>query len=221
MKRILVPKAKGGLRPLGLWALRDRIAQRVVYDYLLPIFDPMFLDCSYGYRPGRSVAHAVEQVILYRNANLRWLVDADIKKCFDNIDPKILMGLVRKRLFHQQVLILIESWLRVPIFNTADGRPAQAGVSQGSALAPLLCNIYLHELDVELTKQGFAVVRYADDFVVQTRRKQEAQQGYRATERALARLRLQLHPKKTRIVHFDEGFKFLGHFFVRHNVYRL
>ena len=135
---------------------------------------------------------------------------------------------MRKRLFHPQVLIVVESWLRVQIFNTADGRPAQAGVSQGSALAPLLCNIYLHELDVELSKpcpdggrKGFAVVRYADDLVVQSQRKQEAQEAYRATERALARLRLKLHPNKTRLVHFDEGFKFLGHFFVRNNLYQL
>jgi group II intron reverse transcriptase/maturase len=221
LKRILVPKRKGGLRPLGLWALRDRVAQRVVYEYLLPIFEPMFLDCSFGFRPGRSVADAVQKVVTARDANLRWVVDADIEKCFYNIDPRLLMKLVRRRLFHKQVLKLIESWLRVKIFNTADGRPAMAGVSQGNVLAPMLANIYLHEFDLFITKQGLYLVRYADDWVILCRRKREAEEALRSGEQALGRLRMTIHPEKTRLVHFDEGFKFLGHFFVSHQVFKV
>lgn len=221
LKRILVPKPKGGLRPLGIWAIRDRIAQRVVYEYMLPIFEPIFLDCSFGFRPGRKIADAVGRIAQYRDANHRWVVDADIQKCFDSINPSILMKFVRRRLYHQQVLVLIESWLRVPIFNTVDGRPAQAGVSQGNVLAPLLSNIYLHEFDLAMLKKGYYLVRYADDWVVLCRRKQEAQQAMRHAAQILGRLRLKLHPDKTKIVHFNDGFKFLGHFFVRNDVYRL
>lgn len=221
VRRVLVPKPNGGLRPLAVWALRDRVAQRVVYEYLEPIFEPMFLDCSFGFRPGRSVADAVERIRLHREANRRWVLDADIKDCFDRIDPDILMRFIRRRVHHKPVLQLIRNWLDAEIFNSIDGRPARAGASQGGVLSPMLSNIYLHDFDQRLIRQGYHLVRYADDLVILCRRKQQAHQAYRDASRALAHLRLQLNPDKTQIVHFDQGFKFLGHFFLRNEIFRL
>lgn len=221
VRRVLVPKPNGGLRPLAMWALRDRVAQRVVYEYLEPIFEPVFLDCSYGFRPGRGVADAIERVRLHREANRRWVFDADIKNCFDRIDAGILMRLIRRRVRHKAVLRLIRNWLDAEIFNSVDGRPARAGASQGSVLAPMLSNIYLHDFDRRLIRQGYHLVRYADDLVILCRRKQEAHQAYRDAGRALNHLRLELHPEKTQIVHFDEGFNFLGYFFLRNEVFKL
>lgn len=221
VRRVLVPKPNGGLRPLAMWALRDRVAQRVVYEYLEPIFEPVFLDCSYGFRPGRGVADAVERVRLHREANRRWVLDADIKNCFDQIDAGILMRLTRRRVRHKTVLRLIRNWLDAEIFNSVDGRPARAGASQGSVLSPMLSNIYLHDFDQQLIRQGYHLVRYADDLVILCRRKQEAHQAYKDAGRALKHLRLELHPEKTQIVHFDEGFKFLGYFFLRNEIFKL
>jgi len=120
-----------------------------------------------------------------------------------------------------RMLRLIEKWLRARIFNAlADGQ-AQAGASQGSVLSPLLANTYLHPLDVAMTRAGYRLVRYADDAVVCCRRKREAQQAQMDMEKALARLRLNLNPIKTRGVHFDQGFKFLGYFFVGRRHYKL
>jgi len=221
VRRILVPKAKGGLRHLAVWALRDRVAQRVVHEYLEPIFEPVFLDCSYGFRPGRSTADAVERVRLHREAHRRWVLDADIKDCFDQIDSHILMRLIRRRVRHKTVLKLIRGWLDAEIFNSIDGRPRRAGASQGSVLSPMLSNIYLHEFDQHINRQGYHLVRYADDLLILCRRKQDAHQAYRDANHALARLHLELHPDKTQVVHFDEGFKFLGYFFLRNEIFRI
>lgn len=221
VKRILVPKASGGLRPIGIWTLRDRVAQRVIHDYLEPIFEPRFLGCSFGFRPGLSIHDAVARVEQHRNANRRWIVDADIKDCFNSIDSSILMRLVRRRVRHYQVTGLIEKWLKARIFNSVDGEPKQAGVSQGSVLAPLLSNVYLHEFDTAVMQDDLHLVRFADDWIICCRRKQDAQHALTRAGRHLQQLKLTIHPRKTQIVHFDDGFKFLGHFFVRHEIYRL
>ncbi|MFQ6058276.1 MAG: group II intron reverse transcriptase/maturase [Anaerolineae bacterium] len=214
VRRVLVPKPREGLRPLAIWALRDRVAQRAVYDYLEPFFEAGFLDCSHGFRPGRSVETAVAAVLVARDAGLRWVLDADIKDCFDSIDPRLLMGMVRRRVKDKVILRLLEAWLQARIL-TADGHARAAGTTQGGVLSPLLCNVYLHPFDVALTRQGLRLVRYADDLVVLCRRRQEALAAGQAAQHALAPLRLELNPYKTRVVHFDQGFKFLGVFFLR------
>ena len=112
-------------------------------------------------------------------------------------------------------------WFAAEIFNTIDGRPARAGLSQGSVLAPLLCNIYLHKFDMALTEAGYALVRYADDWVILSRRRHDAEQALQRAAAALQALGLTLHPRKTQVVHFDEGFAFLGYFFVRREVFKV
>jgi len=221
VKQVLVPKPKGDWRRLALWALRDRVAQRVVYDAIAPTFEAGFLDCSYGFRPGRGVEDAVRAVLSHRDAGHRWVLDADIKECFERIDRRRLMAVLRRRIRDRRLLRLIEQWLRARIFNALSHGRALAGTSQGGVLSPLLANIYLHPLDVALTRQGYRLVRYADDLVVCCRRKRGAQAAKVEVTRALTRLRLTLNEAKTRIVHFDQGFRFLGYFFIRNEHYRL
>jgi len=217
VQRVLVPKPGGGLRPLAIWTLRDRVAQRVVHDHLVPILEPHFLDCSYGFRPGRSVADAVQAVIEARDAGRRWVVDADIEDCFGSLDRQRLVKQARAWIPEPVVVGLIEKWLRARVYNPARGQPATAAASQGGVITPLLANLYLHSFDVQVTKgvSYGTLVRFADDFVILCRRRWEAETALAAARQALGRLRLRLNPHKTRLVHFDQGFKFLGVFFLR------
>jgi group II intron reverse transcriptase/maturase len=220
VRRVLVPKRREGLRPLAIWALRDRVAQRVVYNYLQPFFEPTFLDCSYGFRPGRSVETAVTAVLKGRDQGLRWVLDTDIKDCFESIDVKLLMKMVRQRVKDKAILRLLGAWLRARILS-ANGQMQAAGTAQGGVLSPLLCNVYLHAFDGALTRQQLCLVRYADDLVVLHRRRQEAIATGEIASHALARLHLELNPHKTQVVHFDQGFKFLGVFFLRNEHFYL
>ena len=218
---MLVPKTKGGLRPLAIWSLRDRVAQRAVYDIIAPSFEVIFLESSFGYRVGLGTGDAAAQISVYRDQGLRWVVDADIDSCFDSINTRRLMRLVKRRVRHRHLLRLLQAWLRARILNTASGKPAAAGLAQGGVLSPLLANVYLHEFDEAMARRQMALVRYADDFIICCRRKAEAQQALQASEKTLAQLDLHLNKHKTRLIHFDQGFKFVGFFFVRNRVYRL
>lgn len=220
-RQVLVPKRSGGLRPLALWALRDRIAQRAVYEIIAPPFEAEFLPCSYGFRPGRRVEDAVEQLKLYREDQRQWVVNADIKSCFDEIDHRRLMVLVRRHVHGGLLLKYVQGWVEHRILNSADGVPRQAGASQGNVLSPLLANIYLHPYDQKLTGQGLAMLRYADNFVICCRRKAEAEAAMQAAEAALHSIGLRLNPAKSNVVCFQAGFAWLGYFFVRRECYRL
>ncbi len=223
VKRILIPKKDGGLRPLAIWALRDRIAQRVVHDALVPLLEPLFLECSYGFRPGRAVADAVRAITAARDLGYRWVVDADIEDCFGSLDYRRMMAQVRAHV-HSDVLVkLIDKWLNTRVQNPASGRRTKAATSQGGVITPVLANLYLHPFDVEITRRvsGGRLVRFADDFVILCRKRQEAASALSVAEQVLRRLRLQLNPRKTQVVHFDEGFSYLGVFFLRNEHFTL
>jgi group II intron reverse transcriptase/maturase len=221
VRRVLVPKPNGGLRPLALWALRDRVAQRAVYDIIAPSFEAVFLPCSFGYRPGLGAEDAVRQVLTYRDRNLRWVVNGDIQDCFDSIPSDQLMGLVARRVDDSLLRQYISGWLAAQILNGVDGVPTQAGASQGSVLSPLLANIYLHEVDRLLVTRKLALVRYADDLVICCARKADAQAALVATNEALGEWGLRLNEHKTHVVHFDQGFAWLGYFLLRGECFRL
>jgi group II intron reverse transcriptase/maturase len=221
VRRVLVPKANGGLRPLALWALRDRVAQRTIYDIIAPSFEATFLPCSFGYRPGLGAEDAVRQVLDYRDRNLRWVVDGDIQECFDSIPTDRLMGLVARRVEDPLLRQYVGGWLEAQILNGVDGVPVKAGASQGSVLSPLLANIYLHEVDRQLVARKLALVRYADDLVICCHRKVDAEAALTATNEALGTWELCLNEHKTQIVHFDQGFAWLGYFLLRDESFRL
>jgi len=221
VKTVWVPKRSGeGQRPLAKWTIRDRVAQRAVVEHLEPTFEQRFLDCSFGFRPGRGVQDAAARILTLRDQGLRWVVDADIKKCFERVDPDLLIKRLRSELDDPGLLWLLEGWIRVRIMNALVGQRPTAGTSQGGPISPLLANIYLHPLDVRLTQARLNLVRYADDLVVLCARRQDAEAALAQVEQGLSELRLELNLNKTRLVSFDEGFQFLGVFFIgnKHHV---
>lgn len=221
VKTVWVPKRSGeGQRPLAKWTIRDRVAQRAVVEHLEPTFERRFLDCSFGFRPGRGVQDAAARILTLRDQGLRWVVDADIKKCFERVDPDLLIKRLRSELDDPGLLWLLEGWIRVRIMNALVGQRPTAGTSQGGPISPLLANIYLHPLDVRLTQARLNLVRYADDLVVLCARRQDAEAALAQVEQGLRELRLELNLNKTRLVSFDEGFQFLGVFFIgnKHHV---
>ncbi len=213
VRQFYIKKASGKLRPIRVWTVRDRIIQRVIVDYMTPILEHNFLDCSYGFRPGKSVKSAVEAIITGRDANQLWVLDADISDCFNTIDLKLLMREVKRTMPVQVVIKLIEQWLYTPIEGQAH---TVAGVSQGGVVSPSLANLYLHRFDEMLIASlpQSKLVRFADDFIILSADEDQAIWSLEVARRSLANLKLKLNMRKTQIVHFDEGFNFLGYHFL-------
>jgi len=203
-RRYKVAKKDGTYRELSILTVTDRVMQRAVLNVLEEVFEKEFLNCSFGYRPRRSVANAVTAVVRNRERGLRCVFDADIEQCFESLDHEIVMECLRRVVNDAALLRLIELWLKV------GANQKSIGVPLGAVISPLLCNVVLHELDAALTRAGWTMARYADDFIVMTRHEGEAQQVWGETERALDGLKLRLNPDKTRVATFDEGFTFLG-----------
>ena len=198
-------------RPLGIPVVKDRVVQMAAKLVLEPIFEANFLDCSFGFRPGRNAHQAIKKIrsaITYGRQTV--VIDADIKGYFDAIRHDILLRQVQKRISDPRILKLIRDWLTVGVMDEGRHTRNSAGTPQGGVISPLLANIYLHSFDVMFAESAIpgTLVRYADDFVILLYRN-----GHQALDKVrgmLARLGLTLHPEKTRIVSADDGFDFLG-----------
>ena len=183
---------------------------------LEPIFEAQFSPVSFGFRPKRSAHDALEVIRQAANAGAHWMLDADIRSCFDEIDHEALMVLIEPRVSDRAMMKLLRSWFRAGIIEGGVYSDTDSGTPQGSPISPLLCNIALSVLDealAEASLQTGTVVRYADDWLVLCPTKQRAETARSMAEAALAPLGLRLHPDKTRIVHLTrgaEGFDFLG-----------
>jgi group II intron reverse transcriptase/maturase len=211
LRRFSVPKSDGSTRQLSILTVTDRVLQRAVLRVVDDRFDRQFLDCSYGYRPGRGLRDAVPAILHQRDTGRQWVLDADIDECFDSLDHGLLNEFVREEVDDPIVRRLIEQWLHV-----GRRKPEKAvGIPLGAVISPLLCNVYLHRLDLGLTERGYSPVRYADDFCVFCVDRDEAEAAWQDTERILAGLKLRLEPHKTAITHFDKGFDYLGVHFYR------
>lgn len=214
-RRHWIPKpGKKGRRPLGIPAVRDRVVQAAVVAVLEPIFEAKFRDCSFGFRPGRSPRQALDRVSLALAQGQTWVVDADIRGCFDTIPHAPVIAEVAREVADGTLLALVTAFLQAGVLEGQDFQPTEMGTPQGAVLSPLLCNIYLHRLDAALAAQGYTLVRYADDFVVLCRSQAEAEAALVAVRQGLAELGLTLSEDKTRVVEVQSGtFTFLGYTF--------
>ncbi|MBN2001731.1 MAG: hypothetical protein JXA21_00125 [Anaerolineae bacterium] len=195
-------------RQLGIPTVTDRVTQRAVLNVLEPLWETVFLPCSHGYRSGHSVFTAVEHILRHHAQGLTWILNADIADYFNTVQHTVLLEMLGP-LGDQPLLNLISLWLAAEGADNAAARPGR-GLAQGAVLSPLLANIYLHPFDTAMLEAGWAMVRYADDFVILTIDLAQAQQALVEAANTLAELGLALNSEKTTIVEFGPDFEFLG-----------
>ncbi len=210
LRRRRVPKRGGrGYRTLRIPTVTDRVLQRAVLQVLYPVFEPQFLDCSFGYRPGRGLRDAVRRINELRRAGYEHVLDADIDDFFNQVDHALLRGFLAEDLPDPSLLPLVDLWLAAGRINPDEAR----GIPMGSPLSPLLANVLLHRLDRRVSAAGRPLVRYADDFIVLGEHEAAARDAYEQVGAVLADLKLAYEPAKTRLTSFAAGFEFLGVFF--------
>jgi group II intron reverse transcriptase/maturase len=222
VKRVEIEKADGGVRKLGIPTVLDRVVQQALVQRMEPIFEPQFLDCSFGYRKGRSPHDAMRKVWQELSSGAYGLVEADLRAFFDTIAQEQLIDLIAEEISDGRVLPLVRDMLRAGVWEEGRWAPTETGVPQGGVASPLWSNIFLTPFDRWMMAQGFRLTRWADDFVVVCRTKAEAQRALASAERFLREeLGVALHPQKTRIVHVRQGVEFLGDKIKRGKGFRL
>jgi group II intron reverse transcriptase/maturase len=211
LRRKFIPKGPGQFRPLGIPAVRDRVAQEVVRTLLNPIFERQFHNASFGFRAKRDCHQALEVVLGLHRQGLLFVLDADIKGFFDNIPFKVIMKAVAAEVADGNILRLVEKFLRSGVMEDGVFKPTTIGTPQGGVISPLLANIVLNHLDWQLHSAGYCFVRYADDFVVVCQTLKQAEEARVLVEHTLKTdLKLELSQEKTKITTYGKGYSFLG-----------
>jgi RNA-directed DNA polymerase len=204
--RHYIKKENGKLRPLGIPTIRDRVIQQAVRRIIEPIFEEDFYYYSFGFRKGYSAHQALATIRRAKRAGYEYVVDLDIMSFFDEIPHELLMKKVHERITDGRVLMLIRKWLTAGVMEDDQFHETEIGSPQGGVISPLLANVYLNHFDWSMKERGFPVVRYAD-----CKTQEQAQEAYKSAKEILeGELQLRMHPEKTKVVHFDEGFRFLG-----------
>jgi RNA-directed DNA polymerase len=201
----------GEYRMLGVPTIYDRVCQQALLNRLEPIFEPIFDDASFGYRRGRSTKDALRKIWKEIQSGSEWIVDADLRDFFGSVDHEKLLTLVAQRVADGRVLRLIQAMLKAGSYGKGQLFPTERGTPQGGVVSPVLSNIVLTPLDREMRRRGYQLTRYADDWVVTCKSAAEARSAVDGARRILKQLGVELHPQKTRIVHVQHGFEFLGY----------
>ncbi len=211
VKRQWLPKGNGEQRPIGITSLEDKIVQQALVRVLEPIFEADFLGFSYGFRPNRSQHQALDAVYMMVSfKKVSWVLDADLKGFFDNIDHACLLRQIRHRICDERVLKLITSWLTAGVMDGHTRCKSEIGTPQGAVISPLLANIYLHyaldkwvvEWRLHEARGEVYIIRYADDFVMGFQYKDDGERFKRALETRLGDFKLSLHSDKTQLIEF-------------------
>lgn len=211
IRRVHIPKERGKKRPIGISAFEDKLVQDALREVLELVYEPVFFDASYGFRPGRSAHDAVrvlDHMLFEREVS--WIIEADIQSFFDSIDRKMLKEMLRLRVADESLLRLIGKCLHVGVLDGSEYSEPEVGTAQGSTLSPVLGNIYLHNvLDLWLEQEvkprlrgRMRLVRYADDFVIGFEREDDARRVMGVLGKRFERFGLKLHPDKTRLFPF-------------------
>ncbi len=199
-------------RALGIPTVMDRVCQQAVVQVLEPIFEPTFRDENFGFRPGRSTHMAMRRIWRQLKAGNSWVVDADIADFFGTLSHSTLVDLVARRVADGKVLRLLWQFLEAGGLRDGQVEPTLTGVPQGGVASPLLSNVYLHIFDEKMAEAGLALTRFADDWVITCASRRDAERALASARAVLeGELGLRVHPEKTRIVHVDQGFEFLGY----------
>ena len=211
VRAVAIPKPQGGFRLLGIPCVVDRFIQQAILQVLSPLFEATFSRFSYGYRPGKNAQMAVQAGFEYVKEGYDWVVDLDVEKFFDRVNHDILMSRIHRRVQDKCLLKLIRVFLKTGIMNSGVLQPREEGTPQGSPLSPLLSNIYLDDLDKELTKRGLKFCRYADDCNVYVKSKSYGNVVMSSLKQFLwKRLKLKLNEKKSEVTRPWKK-SFLGH----------
>src|SRR5499433_261349 len=201
----------GEHRMLGIPAIYDRVCQQALLNRLEPLFEPIFDDASFGYRRGRSTKDALRKVWKEIQGGAEWIVDADLRDFFGSADHEKLLTLVAQRIADGRVLRLIKAILKAGSYGRGRLYPTERGTPQGGVVSPLLSNILLTPFDREMRRKGYQLTRWADDWVITCKSAAEARAVVAVARKVLEQLGVQLHPHKTRMVHVQHGFEFLGY----------
>jgi group II intron reverse transcriptase/maturase len=210
-KRIYIPKSDGRQRPIGIAALEDKIVQKATAWVMQCIYEQDFLGFSYGGRPGRGAHDALDALCVgVTRKKVNWILDADVKGFFDNVDHTWLMKFIEHRISDKRILRLIGKWLRAGVNEDGQWSKTTVGTPQGAVISPLLANIYLHYvLDLWIDhwrrqrgRKDVVVVRYVDDFVIGFESKADAEACLDALRTRFGKFGLELHPEKTRLIEF-------------------